>query len=38
MFQLAIAAFLGGLITLKIYWSRFKSFFKDLFSAKRKKR
>jgi hypothetical protein len=36
IFQLIIAALLGGLLTLKIYWSKLKAFFKDLFSARRK--
>jgi len=36
VFQLIIAALLGGLLTLKIYWSKLRSFFKDLFSARRK--
>lgn len=36
IFQLVIAALLGGLLTLKIYWNRFRGFFKDLFSGRRK--
>jgi hypothetical protein len=36
IFQLIIAALLGGLLTIKIYWSKLKSFFKEIFSAGRK--
>jgi len=37
IFQLMIAALLGGLLTIKIYWARFKGFFNNLFSTRRKK-
>jgi O-antigen/teichoic acid export membrane protein len=33
--QLLIAAIVGALFTLKLYWYRFKAFIKRLFSRKR---
>jgi hypothetical protein len=36
--QLLLAAFLGGVLTIKIYWQKLKDFFRDLFSAGQKKR
>jgi hypothetical protein len=35
--QLLLAAFLGGILTVKIYWQKLKDFFKDLLSARQKK-
>ncbi|MGO9139576.1 MAG: hypothetical protein ACLQBC_18175 [Syntrophales bacterium] len=37
VFQVSIAAFLGGLFTIKIYWQKIKDFFINLFSKKREK-
>lgn len=34
--QIAIAAVLGTLVTLKVFWSNVKEFFKGLFSTKKK--
>lgn len=34
IFQLLMAAVIGGLFAVKLYWNRIVSFFKDLFSKK----
>jgi hypothetical protein len=31
IFQLILAAFLGGLLTVRLYWSKVREFFKRLF-------
>lgn len=35
--QMLIAALIGALYTLKLYWSKVKSFFKNLFISKENK-
>jgi predicted amidohydrolase len=37
VFQIVIAAILGGLLTVKIHWQKFKGFFGKIFSARRKR-
>ena len=34
VFQVLVAAFIGGLFTIKIFWQKIKSFFSNLFSRK----
>ncbi len=36
LFQILIAALVGGLFAVKIFWSRIKLFFQGLFGKKRK--
>ena len=36
IFQVIIAGFCGGLLMIKIFWSKIKSFFKGLFSKSNK--
>lgn len=35
IFQLLIGTLLGGLVAIKIYWKKIKSFFLNLFSRKK---
>jgi len=37
IFQVLVAAFIGGLFTIKIYWRKIKDFIINRFSKKRKK-
>ena len=34
VFQVLVAAFIGGLFTIKIFWQKIKKFFSNLFSRK----
>jgi len=34
--QVVIASFLGGMFAAKLYWSRIRTFFKNLFSSRAK--
>ena len=36
IFQLALAAFLGGLLTVRLYWNRVRAFFKRLFTGEKR--
>jgi len=37
IFQVLVAAVIGGLFTIKIYWRKIKNFFSNHFSSKQKK-
>ena len=37
VFQVLVAAFIGGLFTIKIFWQKIKNFFGNLFSRKQEK-
>jgi hypothetical protein len=37
VFQILIAAFIGGLFTIKMFWQKIKNFFSNYFSGKQEK-